>query len=126
MVKTRIELVAIIKRYARELERLGLSVDRIILFGSYRHGKVSKDSDIDLAIFSEDFGGPNHLELSGILSEAKWNTEPMIQAIGFHPSALKKTGKLSFLNEILRTGQIVFKGGKKEKKARKKIVGKSH
>jgi uncharacterized protein len=124
MVKTRTELVTSIKRYARELERLGVRVDRIILFGSYRHGKVHEDSDIDLAVFSEDFGEPNHLELSGILSEAKWNTEPMIQAIGFHPSALKKTGKISFLNEILCTGQVVFRGEKKGGKARNKMVGK--
>lgn len=43
---------------------------------------------MDLAVFSEAFGPPDYLEFSGVLSEARWNTEPMIEAVGIHPSVL--------------------------------------
>jgi predicted nucleotidyltransferase len=123
MVKTGTELNTIIKRYARTLERLGLPVERIILFGSYRRREAGEDSDIDLAVFSEAFGGPEHLELSGVLSEAKWNTEPMIQAIGFHPSVLKHPKSVSFLNEIIAAGQVVYRRSKSVKTEKGKNAG---
>jgi len=108
MVKTRPDLIATIRHYASELERLGVPVERIILYGSYQRGTVYEDSDIDIAVFSEAFGPPTHLEFLGVLSEAKWITEPMIEAIGFHPSALEQVNPISFLYEIVSTGEVVY------------------
>ena len=53
MVKTRTDLIASIRHYAEELERLGVPVERIILYGSHQRGEAHEDSDIDLAVFSE-------------------------------------------------------------------------
>ena len=111
MAKTRTQLVSTIRRYAAELERLGLPVERIILFGSHLSGQAHATSDVDLAVFSEAFGGPDHLEFSGLLSEAKWNTEPMIEAMGFNPCVLEDIPPVSFLHEIARTGQVVYRRG---------------
>jgi predicted nucleotidyltransferase len=108
MVKTRIDLLATIQRYAEELERLGVPVERIILYGSHQCGAAHEDSDIDVAVFSEVFGPPHHLEFLGVLSEAKWTTEPMIEPIGFHPSVLEPLNPISFLHEIVSTGEVVY------------------
>jgi predicted nucleotidyltransferase len=108
MVKTRTDLIASIRHYAGELERLGVPVERIILYGSHQRGEAHEDSDIDLAVFSEAFGPPHHLEFLGVLSEAKWMTEPMIEAIGFHPSVLEHINPISFLHEIVSTGEVVY------------------
>jgi predicted nucleotidyltransferase len=108
MVKTRTDLIATIRYYAEELERLGVSVERIILYGSHQRGTAHKDSDIDIAVFSEAFGPPQHVEFLGVLSEAKWTTEPMIEAIGFHPSVLEHVNPISFLYEIVSTGEVVY------------------
>jgi hypothetical protein len=35
-------------------------------------------------------------------------TEPMIEAIGFHPSVLEHINPISFLHEIVSTGEIVY------------------
>ena len=43
-----------------------------------------------------------------MLSEAKWTTEPMIEAIGFHPSVLEHLNPISFLHEIVSTGEVVY------------------
>jgi uncharacterized protein len=108
MVKTKADLIATIRGYAEELERLGVPVERIILYGSYQRGVAHKDSDIDIAVFSEVFGPPHHLEFLGVLSEAKWATEPMIEALGFHPAVLEHLHPISFLHEIVSTGEVVY------------------
>ncbi len=109
MVKTRTDLITTIRRYADELERLGVPVERVILYGSHQRGAAHEDSDIDVAVFSEAFGPPDHLEFSGVLSAAKWTTEPMIEAIGFHPSVLENVNPISFLHEIVSTGEVVYR-----------------
>ena len=108
MVTTRTDLIATIRRYAEELERLGVPVERIILYGSHQRGTAHKDSDIDVAVFAEVFGPPQHVEFLGVLSEAKWTTEPMIEALGFHPSVLEHLNPISFLHEIVSTGEVVY------------------
>jgi predicted nucleotidyltransferase len=102
------ELAVIARRYAEELERLGVPVERIIAYGSWVRGIAGENSDIDLAVFSEAFGPPRHRETSGILSRAKRVVDPMIEAIGFHPSELQTVRPISFLQEIVSTGGIVY------------------
>ncbi|MCL5103814.1 MAG: nucleotidyltransferase domain-containing protein [Armatimonadetes bacterium] len=114
MARTRTELISTIIGYVAELERLGIPVERVILYGSHQRGQAHEDSDIDLAVFSEAFGPPDYLEFSGVLSEAKWNTEPMIEVRGYHPSALVNVPKISFLNEIVTTGEVVYQRGVKK------------
>ena len=50
------QVVKIINKFIRELRRHNITVERIILFGSYASGRVRPDSDIDVAIVSRDFG----------------------------------------------------------------------
>ena len=93
-------------------------MERIILYGSHRRGEAGPDSDIDLAVFSEAFGPPDYREFSGTLSEAKWDTEPMIEALGFHPSALDSVTPISFLGEITSTGEVVYRRAPAEGRVR--------
>jgi predicted nucleotidyltransferase len=108
MAKTRAQVIRAVRQYAEELQRLGVPVERILLYGSYRPGAAAPDSDVDLAVFSEAFGAPDYREFSGVLSEAKWKTEPMIEAVGFHPSVLEHVEPISFLHEIVSTGEAVY------------------
>jgi predicted nucleotidyltransferase len=111
VAEARADIITAIVGYVRELEGLGVPVERVILFGSHLRGDAGPDSDIDLAVFSEAFGPPDYLEFAGLLSRAKWNTEPMIEAIGYHPSALDGLNPISFLGEIVRTGKVVYRRG---------------
>ena len=85
-----------------------MPVERLILYGSHQRGAAHEDSDIDVAVFSEVFGAPHHLEFLGVLSEAKWTTEPMLEAIGFQPSGLEHLNPISLLHEIVSTGEVVY------------------
>ncbi len=45
-----------VKKYVAELKAAGIKIDRAVLFGSYATKQNTKDSDIDVAIISRDFG----------------------------------------------------------------------
>jgi len=50
------QALTIIKKFVKRLQQEGISVDRVFLYGSYAAGKGRRDSDIDVAIVSKDFG----------------------------------------------------------------------
>jgi predicted nucleotidyltransferase len=111
MVKTDFDLTALVQHYAHAAEAQGVPVERIIAYGSCVRGEMREDSDIDLAVFSEAFGPPDYRELSGVLSRAKREVEPMIEAIGYPPAELQRIQPISFLGEIVRTGQVTYQRG---------------
>ena len=47
-------ILEIIIKYIQELSK-EISIDKVIIFGSYAKNTYNKDSDIDIAIFSKDF-----------------------------------------------------------------------
>ena len=52
----KIKALKFIKRFVKTLKREGISVDRVILYGSYASGRMRPDSDIDVAVVSRNFG----------------------------------------------------------------------
>lgn len=50
------QVIKTIKKFMRALKHEGISVERVILYGSYAKGKARADSDIDVAVVSKDFG----------------------------------------------------------------------
>jgi predicted nucleotidyltransferase len=45
-----------IDKFAQMVEQRGISVSKVILFGSHAKGKANPDSDIDIAVVSTQFG----------------------------------------------------------------------
>lgn len=79
------ELEDILNRFRRELERTGIKVDRILIFGSHARGEAQEGSDVDLIIVSEDwsrYSGRERLELLGIVAARIMES---VQAQGFTP-----------------------------------------
>lgn len=110
MVKKSAHIKKLARRYADELERLGVPVDSIILYGSYARGEAGEYSDIDFAVISNRFGKGDGIEFSGILSMAKWPfAEELIEAIGLSPAQLTKAPKYSLVESIKQTGKVVYK-----------------
>jgi uncharacterized protein len=62
------QIIAFLKH---QLEKKSLRVDRVILFGSYAHGKPHKDSDLDIAVISPDFEKMGLYERACALSDAE-------------------------------------------------------
>ena len=51
-----------IEHFKKNLQRLSINYDKVILFGSHAKGKSRKGSDIDLAVISPNFGKDKHSE----------------------------------------------------------------
>jgi predicted nucleotidyltransferase len=105
MVNRKNELKKILKPYLDSM-RDEIKINYAILFGSYAKGNPREESDIDIAVVSEDFG-VNHLEKMQYLSVKRLDSDASIEG---HPFSLKdyhNREKGDFLSGILETGIIV-------------------
>lgn len=88
-----------------ELERAGIPVEQIILFGSYARGSNSDASDIDLAIVSSVFTGIRFHDISHIVD----SIAPVNSRLEIHPYRPDDfAGNDPFASEILRTGTVLY------------------
>ena len=55
MVRTRSQIKTIVNRYVTNLNARGISVEQVVLFGSYAHQRAREGSDIDLAVIAPQF-----------------------------------------------------------------------
>lgn len=89
-----------VKKFLTECSELPLDIERAILFGSTAKGTANENSDIDLALFSKNFGENifKNLDLIG-----KVNIRyPEIDVHTFPAQSKKRNGIL--LDQILKTG----------------------
>ena len=104
MVTPRSQVAEVIARYCEQLGRMGIRVERAILFGSHAQAKATEESDIDVLIVSSDFERMNtreRLELLGLAAARVWQP---IEAIGCTPKEMEKVEPATLLEEILETG----------------------
>ena len=71
------ESISFIKQF---LKKRHIKVTKIILFGSYAHGHPTKDSDVDIAIVSEDFNKKDIFERSRSVRGLGWELVSKFQA----------------------------------------------
>ncbi len=57
------------------LEQQGVTVSKIVLFGSHATGSADEESDLDIAVISNDFSG------KGIFQRAQMTKQPEVKAI---------------------------------------------
>lgn len=101
-----------IEQYIEELEKY-VMVEKAILFGSWTKGTADEYSDIDLAIFSPDFG-KQRLKEAQLLSKVAWNIDNAIEAIPYSTAELNHDDPTSFLCCIIRDGEVVYSKSKQE------------
>ncbi len=63
-----------IQHLGLRLKESGLTVSRIILFGSHAHETATEESDIDIAIISDDFEGKTIFERALMTKDAEIDT----------------------------------------------------
>jgi predicted nucleotidyltransferase len=98
------KIKSIISKYISNLEALGISVQKVILFGSQAKGTYNKESDIDIAIISREFEKMGLWKKAKYLGRAARGIPYPIEALGFSPSQLKKIEQGTILDEIKRRG----------------------
>src|SRR3972149_4988704 len=105
MVATNVEIGDVLRSVVTQLEP-GISVEKIILFGSYASGSPKKWSDIDIAIVSPSFSNVPIWRRQELLAESLPDADVRLSPIGYSPEELSKP--TPFLREIIRTGRVVY------------------
>ncbi len=94
----------IIHQYLRILKENNLNYTRVYLYGSYAKGNYKKDSDIDLAIVSDDFSGDvidDQLLLMKLRRKVDLRIEP-------HPFLLEEFSTDDpYVKTIIETGEEI-------------------
>lgn len=99
-------VLKVIGRFREALERKGVHIERIILFGSYASGTHTQGSDIDLVVISNDFAGMGFWQRLNLLSEAVYEVLKPIEAVAMTGAEWEK--KESFIAKVARDGEVVF------------------
>ena len=87
--------------------RKHIIVNKAYLYGSYAKGTFDEDSDLDIAIFSENFKDKRHVEVNTFLfSLARRYKGICIEPIGFTDSEIKNNNP--FVREIIETGKEII------------------
>lgn len=95
-----IEILNSIKKYIEEISRY-YKIDAVILFGSYAKGTNTEDSDIDIAVVSNDIKD-RHDDMV-VLMKLRRNIDLRIEP---HPIKTEefKENETPFIDEIINTG----------------------
>ncbi|TCL74130.1 nucleotidyltransferase [Hydrogenispora ethanolica] len=91
-----------IREYVSELSK-EIPVQKAVLFGSYARGNYDRDSDVDLAIFSDYFAGSSRIEgIKFLLARARKYNHYDFQPIPFtYQDYIEREG---FVAEVLKEG----------------------
>ena len=99
MLKKRTGLKTV-KEYIRAIAALNVKIERAIVFGSFSKNQLTEDSDIDVALISDDF---TDYPLADCRKIAKANIRfPIIEPHTFSKKYFEKGDP--FINEIKKTG----------------------
>ncbi|MHC9539754.1 MAG: nucleotidyltransferase domain-containing protein [Vulcanimicrobiota bacterium] len=74
-------VMTIINRFHKAVEKQGIRVERLILYGSYAYGTPHEGSDIDLIVISEDFSPLDFWQRIDVMTEALYEVFEPIEAI---------------------------------------------
>lgn len=101
MVVKRNKIIEKVKKLKEEFIKNGYKINQIYLFGSFASGKNKKDSDIDVAVVSDDFSGNRFKDSLKIIS-FKLKVDNRLEIIPFHSSDFNINDPL--VNEIKKDG----------------------
>jgi len=98
------QALKIIKRFVKALKREGITVDRVVLYGSYVSGNVRADSDIDVAIISKDFG-KDRVEEGMTLFRIAAKIDPRLEPVPFSTKMYENDTWVPLIYEIREKGE---------------------
>lgn len=101
------KVIALAKKYVTLVKKVGISVDRAYLFGSYAKNKAKSYSDIDISIISSEFGR-NWIKEGVKLSMIAGQVDERIEPHPFHPREMANKYS-SIVHEIKTHGILLTK-----------------
>lgn len=97
------EIIEILKKFQKAIKKKGIRVEKIILYGSHTMSKFHKDSDIDVAVISPDFG-KDRFEEGVMLFEIAYKIDPRIEPVPVSLESYEKDTWIPLIYEIREKG----------------------
>jgi len=98
------QVVRLVKKFVDALKREGITIDRVILYGSYARGAVRPDSDIDVAVISKDFG-KDRVEEGMTLFRIAGKVDPRLEPVGLSTKMYEDDTWIPLVHEIREKGE---------------------
>ena len=96
----------VIERFRLSLERRGISIRRIQLYGSCAGGTPHPGSDIDLVVVSPDFEAMDYWQRLDVLAHAVAEVWEPIEAVAMTPEEWEKSDSL--IAQFARQGEAAY------------------
>jgi len=97
----------IVKDFIKILKERDLKIEAVFLFGSYAQNKANKDSDIDIAVISPDFG-KDFFDECVLLKEISEKIDFDISPRAYSLEEYQKAEEGDFLyQEIIKKGKLI-------------------
>lgn len=100
------QAIKIIRRFVKELKHRDISVDRIVLYGSYVRGQARPDSDIDIAVVSKNFG-KDRVEEGMLLFRIAGKIDSRLEPVPISLKAYENNTWVPLIYEIREKGKEV-------------------
>jgi uncharacterized protein len=111
VASTKSTVIDLIRKYITRLNQNNISVQKVVLFGSYMKGTQREDSDIDIAVISSGFAGDRYSDRRMIVPFRR-GIDSRIEPMPFTPEEFAAGGTL--IDEIKKTGkEIVIAEGRR-------------
>ncbi len=95
--------------YQEQLAQLGIRVQKLIMFGSYAQGTATPESDLDLAVLSDDFAGMDVWSKLSLLGRARLGLAKPMEIMGLTAAEFQAAASGTFIADEIRTkGKVVF------------------
>ena len=91
----------IIRTYIGVIAKNNIKIEKVYLFGSYARGTAVEDSDIDIAIVSDDFSGDRFADRRRVVPLRR-KIDRRLEPIPYRPENFKENDPL--VVEILKNG----------------------
>ena len=85
----------IVRKFKHALERSGIPVKEVILFGSYATGTYTEGSDIDVVVVSKAFEGLNHWQRIEKMTDALYELFQPIETRALTPAEWESADSLT-------------------------------
>jgi predicted nucleotidyltransferase len=100
------QAIKIIRKFVKAVEKEGIEVDRIILYGSYARGRMRGDSDIDVAVISRNFG-KDRVEEGMKLFRIAGEIDSRLEPVPISVQAFEKDTWIPLIYEIREKGVVL-------------------
>jgi len=105
MGRSQTEVIKLIKKFRDGIKNL--SLDKMILFGSYARNKQSESSDVDLLVVSDDFENVKSFKRAKDLY-LDWDVDVDVDFVCLTNKELKrKKNEVGIISEALKEGVII-------------------